>query len=150
MEIPIYISELHKKLTAATQVNKNNTMPVNFSNFYLKVETMFNLIRIFLLAELDGETSGLCLRIIFFLFEEIMKEERESLFQGHNNICTRYFRDSSINISRIIIFINSLIKSPDLKKKFTNRILIKNINWVYSHQHDAKNTNKILILPGSL
>lgn len=43
----------------------------------LKVCTLFNLIKIYLLNELDQDHSSLCLRIVFYLLEDALKAMNE-------------------------------------------------------------------------
>ena len=77
MEIPAYIHELHKKFTATSQEpNKPPTSPTHHS---LKICTFYNLLRLLLLADVEPDTWSLSMRIVFYLFEDIMREQRQAL-----------------------------------------------------------------------
>lgn len=109
---------------------------------------------------MDSEHTAICLRIIFFLYEELIKKIKEKYLtrngEGYENNPISIDLESneqnsnqinSLGICEVIIFIESLIKmkeSADLRKKFYQRVLVKTISIVYDSRYSslAPNTSE--------
>ena len=115
-----------------------STIESQRSDYNIKIQTIFNLLKIYILNELDQAHSSLCLRIVFYLLEETFKTMAELQNTNTSELDIHY--QYSDQICLIIIFLYSLVKmkeSGELRRKFYHRILIKNIRFIYDLYNHA-------------